>query len=207
MGLACWAALTPVNPCGMQMHSSQMDGLRSAAAPRVLATFNRLHRRLFLGGFLSSLRATGNHEVVVPVAVGLYPSERERLARLPAVQPVFRNETNVPVAKRRLQYFAEIARSLPPATPLAYWDAGDVLFQSRLQPLWELVRAHPGKLLAACEPGGDYIVDDVWTNSISDSQARRYVGQTIAGRPFINSDFLAGSASTLINYFDTVADW
>jgi hypothetical protein len=178
------------------------------AAPRVLAIFNRRHRRLFLTGFLASLRATGNSEVVVPVAVGLYPSEREHLARSRGVQPVFIRETNEHVARRRLRYFAQIVRTLPHGTPIAYWDAGDVLFQSRLDPLWEVVRANPDKILAACEPtGSDYLVNDEWTRSIINSQARRDAQRIISNRPFINSGFLAGSARALIKYFDTVAHW
>jgi hypothetical protein len=39
-----------------------------------------------------------------------------------------------------------------PNTPVAYWDAADVYFQSSLVKLWELVRANSAKLLAVQEP-------------------------------------------------------
>ena len=53
---------------------------------------------------------------------------------------------------RRLRDFADVVASWPEATPAAYWDAGDVIFQNRLAPLWTLVRSQPGKLLAVGEP-------------------------------------------------------
>ena len=56
------------------------------------------------------------------------------------VKPIFRTDSGEHVARRRLREFADITRLLPPATPVAYWDAGDILFQSPLVLLWELVR-------------------------------------------------------------------
>ena len=41
--------------------------------------------------------------------------------------------------------------SWPADTPVAYWDAADVVFQDRIAPLWDLVRAHPDQLLAVTE--------------------------------------------------------
>jgi hypothetical protein len=187
-------------------------GCLSKSAPatgHVLAAFDRRDLRLFREQFLTSLRAAGNSESVIPVAVGLYPSERERLARASGVKPVFRSETAEHVARRRLREFAEITSGLPPATPVAYWDAGDVIFQGRLQPLWEMLRIHPGKLLAVREPSGhpDNSAVIAWTESIADPAARRDAQQTIFHRPFLNSGFLAGAASALATYFHTVANW
>ena len=108
---------------------------------RVVSAFNRRHLRLFCTRFLASLRATGNREQVIPLAIGLYPSERRRLGHEPGVIPVFRSENGQTVARRRLRDFIVITSALPPAMPVAYWDAGDVIFQSRLEPLWELVRS------------------------------------------------------------------
>ena len=139
--------------------------------------------------------------------MGLYPSERKRLARLPGVEPVFLRETNEHAARRRLRVFGDIVKTLPPATPVAYWDAGDVIFQSRLHPLWEMLRAHPGKLLAVCEPDAEHFVEDQWTKTITDPAARRNAQRTMFQRPFINAGFLVGPASALTSYFETVAHW
>ena len=58
----------------------------------------------------------------------------------------------VPV--RRLHDFARLTAELAGDTPVAYWDVGEVLFQDSLKPLWNLVAANPGKLLAVAEPRG-----------------------------------------------------
>src|SRR3712207_9120729 len=54
--------------------------------------------------------------------------------------------------RSRVRDFPRVIERWPDDTPVAYWDAGDVLFQGRLAPLWDLVRAHPEKVLAAREP-------------------------------------------------------
>jgi hypothetical protein len=176
---------------------------------RVLSAFDRRHLGLFCTRFLTSLRATGNPELVIPLAVGLYPSERRRLARKFGVKPVFRSDNGQTVARRRLRDFIEVTGSLPPMTPVAYWDAGDVIFQGRLQPLWELVRAHPDKLLAAREPSGhpDNPAVAKWTDSISDPVARRSAQKSIYCRAFLNGGFAAGTAAAMTKYFRTVANW
>jgi hypothetical protein len=188
----------------------------SAACPsnekvpaRILTGFNRRHYGLFRARFLSSLRASGNQDVVIPFAIGLYPSERRRIAAIPGVRPVFGVENGQTVARRRLYDFAEITSRLPHETPVAYWDAGDVIFQGRLEPLWQLVRAHPDKLLAAREPSGhpDNPAAFKWTNSITDPAARRQAQQTIFYRAFINGGFAAGTAKSMTRYFRTVANW
>jgi hypothetical protein len=178
-------------------------------APRILSTFNRRHRKLFYAGFLASLRTSGNDATVIPVAVGLYPGERERLVRFPGVKPVFRRATDEHVARRRLREFAEITRALPSTTPIAYWDAGDVIFQAQLQQLWELIRTHRGELLAVREPSGypDNPAVRQWTETITDPEARCDAQRKIYDRPFINSGFLAASASVLTEYFETTAKW
>ena len=180
-----------------------------ASSPRVLAAFDRRHLTQFYSRFLNTLRANGNHEVVIPVAIGLYTDERSRLARAANVRPVFRSERGDYVARRRLRVFAELTRVLPPSTPVAYWDAGDVIFQSQLKPLWELVRANPHQLLAAREPSGypENPVVVLWTESIIDPESRRYAHQTIFQRPFLNSGFVAGTASALTTYFEMAARW
>ena len=176
---------------------------------RVLAAFDRRHLGQFCRLFLASLRAAGNRELVIPLAIGLYASERRRLANETGVEPVFRNENGQTVARRRLRDFSEITSSMPAATPVAYWDAGDIVFQARLQPLWDLVRKHPDKLLAAREPCGypDNPAVAKWTQSISDPSARCAAQEVVYRNAFLNSGFAAGTAGVLSKYFRTVANW
>ena len=182
---------------------------KSVLTGYVLAGFDRRHLHLFRQQFLPSLRIAGNKEQVLALAVGLYQSERERFQLLAGVTPYFKSDNGQTVARRRLYDFAEIAGGLPPTTPIAYWDAGDVIFQGRLQTLWEQVEANPNKLLVASEPvshpQNKAVVD--WTEGIVDSNSRRRVRETLYHRAWLNGGFVAGTARTLIAYFHTVADW
>jgi hypothetical protein len=178
-------------------------------APRILASFNRRHLGPFCRRFMASLRASGNDELVTPVAIGLYPSEQRQLASLAGVRPIFLSENGGHAARRRLREFAAIATALPPATPIAYWDAGDVVFQARLAPLWSAVAKHPGKILAAPEPM-TYSANRamiLWAESIADPAERRDVQRTLTPHQVLNSGFAAGSASAMKTYFDVVARW
>ena len=85
---------------------------------------------------------------------------------------------------------------------MAYWDAGDVIFQDRLQGLWDLVSEHPERLLVVEEPEShpeNTAVAD-WTLSIRDPEARRRAFDLLSTRPFLNSGFAAGTAKTLLAY-------
>jgi hypothetical protein len=173
---------------------------------RVLAAFDRRHLERFRRQFLGSLRAAGNNEPVTAVGYGLYPSEQRILARTPGLELVARpagggGAERPPI--RRLHDFADVVASWPEATPAAYWDAGDVIFQSRLATLWTLVRSHPGKLMAVREPVSFPRNPAVraWTQSIHDLQARRRAFALLSSRPFLNSGFAAGTAQTLRAYF------
>ena len=99
-------------------------------------------------------------------------------------------------ALRRLHDFQEIVASWPEDTPVAYWDAGDVLFQGRLGPLWDLVRANPDRLLVMREPVGigESPVIVPWTDHILDPGVRREMRDLLAAKPFINAGFAAGTA-------------
>ena len=180
------------------MRNSSSDE-RADTSPQIMAAFDRRHLKFFRARFLGSLRATGNKELVVPVAIGLRPHEQRGLASAPGVRPIFRSENGQHVARRRLREFAEITRSLPPETPVAYWDAGDVVFQASLQPLWQLLRRSPGKLLVAREPSGhpDNFAVTLWTGSIADPTARHEAERTVFHRPFLNSGFVAGNAGAM----------
>lgn len=169
----------------------------------VLAAFDRFHFEKFRRQFLTSLRASGNDDVVRCVAYGLYPSQQRALARLANVRALLlpRNEVEVPV--RRLLDFQAVLEELPPSAPAAYWDAGDVVFQSELTELWNQVRAHPNSLLAA--PEGMSFMENLamqrWTLSINSTIARRYAWEALSSRPVINSGFAAGTVGVLKAYF------
>jgi len=170
--------------------------------PRILVALNRRHLDRFRGPFLRTLRASGNHEHVTVAGYGLYPSEVRRLEMLPNVAVVNHSSNGVLPPIRRLRDFQPIVASLPPMTPVAYWDAGDVVFQAGLQPLWHLVRKTPDRLLAVREPKGYPHNSAVaaWTLSIDHPAARRRAFDLFAANPFLNSGFAAATARTMLTY-------
>jgi hypothetical protein len=189
---------------------ARFPGEDSSPAPprtsRVLAAFNRRDAQRFRRQFLKTLRAGGNHEPVTAVAYGLYPSERNLLAALPGVEVIAIADTHVSPALRRARDFQAAIARWPENTPVAYWDAGDVLFQSSLAPLWGLVRAHPDALLVARDASG-YPENPVivsWTDAIRDLAARRRAFELLSTHPFLNSGFAAGTAGALIRYLKEV---
>ncbi|MGE3819904.1 MAG: glycosyltransferase family 2 protein [Isosphaeraceae bacterium] len=176
---------------------------RRGEAPRVLAAFDQNHARKFRRQFLPTLRASGNRETVTVVGYGLDPLDRRLLAGTEGVELIHVVPNGVHPAIRRLRDFPTILSQWPPETPVAYWDAGDVAFQSPLGPLWTLVRAHPGKLLVVREPSRypENGAVAAWTLGIHDPVARLRVFRLLASRPFFNAGFAAGDAKTLIRYF------
>jgi lipopolysaccharide biosynthesis glycosyltransferase len=103
---------------------------------------------------------------------------------------------------RRLLDFQTLIAGLPPETPVAYWDAADVLFQGSLAPLWNLVRENPDRLLAVREPTGYPRNRAVtkWSLSIRDTQWRTRLFELLKVRPFLNSGFAAGTARVMLAY-------
>jgi hypothetical protein len=195
----------PVGNCGAERSDS--DG--KAASGQILAAFNRRDLKPFIDQFLRSLRRSGNKETVIPLALSLYPSEQSRLAQMSNVKPVFRMDDGRFVARQRLRGFQYILKRMSPKAPVAYWDAGDVIFQASLRPLWELVRQHPNKLLVAQEPVRHPESPTItnWTRGIDDPAMRRKVRALLYPRPWLNAGFVAGNAGALLQYFGTVADW
>jgi RimJ/RimL family protein N-acetyltransferase len=175
---------------------------RSRLTGRVLVAFDRRHMVPFRQRFLRSLRAWGNAEIVTVVGYGLYPSEQRVLAGLPGIEVVPLAVNGVMPPVRRLSDFQPLVASWPEETPVAYWDAGDVLFQSQLEPLWQQVAATPRALLAVSEPKGypDNQAVSQWTLSIHDPRARHEAFQLLSSRPFLNSGFAAGTASAMLAY-------
>jgi hypothetical protein len=173
-----------------------------AAPGRVLAAFDRRHARKFHRLFLASLRASGNREPVTAVAYGLYPSERRLLAALPGVDVVALPANRVHPAIRRLRDFQTVIARWPEETAVAYWDAGDVLFQARVAPVWDLVRAHPDVLLAVRDTIGypENPVIGPWTSTIRDLKARHRAFGLLSTNPYLNGGFAAGTARALLRY-------
>ncbi|RUL87840.1 glycosyltransferase family 2 protein [Tautonia sociabilis] len=172
---------------------------------RVLAAFDRRHYRLFLRRFVGSFRRAGNTETITAFASGLYPSERRLLAATPGIELEVVPDDLHP-AKGRLRDFRPVVERWPEDTPVAYWDAGDTFFQARISPLWDLVRAHPDRLLAVLEvltfrqtaPGGSYS----WLTSIHDEASRRHWLDLLLDRQVINGGFAAGTARVFARYLD-----
>jgi hypothetical protein len=168
----------------------------------ILTAFDRKHCDKFTHRFMTSLRGAGNKETVLAFACGLYPSEQRTVASLTGVQLIHLAPNGVHIALRRLLEFQRPLERLPPRTPVAYWDAGDVIFQDRLSDLWSLVDANPDRLLITAEKAGRFVtsVIDNWISFIADAGARRAASELMFGRPFFNSGFIAGTAATMLRY-------
>jgi hypothetical protein len=168
----------------------------------ILAAFDRRHLRKFEHRFLASLRGSGNEEPVLAFGYDLYPSEQRALARLRGVELTARASNRVEAAILRLWDFQGALAQLPPQTPVAYWDAGDVIFQDGLSNLWSMVRANPMRLLVVAEPFSHPENEAVgqWTLSIADADARKYAFDLLSTGPFFNSGFAAATAESMLRY-------
>jgi len=176
---------------------------RQARAPgHILTAFDRRDYVRFRTHFLSTLRAAGNHEQVWAFAYGLFPSERARLEAQEGVRVIASPGNRVSPALRRLKDFQRVVADLPGETPVAYWDAGDVLFQGSLGPLWDLTAQHPGLLLAVVEPRSypDNPAIPRWCDNILDPAARERAFELLSTNVFLNSGFAAGTASAVLDY-------
>jgi hypothetical protein len=175
----------------------------SAPVPgRILAAFDRRDHTRFRTQFLRTLRASGNQERVWAFAYGLYPTELTMLAAEPGVEVVAIPHDGVCPALRRLRDFPRLLERWPEETPVAYWDAGDILFQGQIDPLWELVSARPGLLHVVAEPLSypENMIIRPWCNCIRDAEARRQAFEVLTSNVFLNSGFAAGTAAALIDY-------
>lgn len=180
--------------------STDQDTIRNA---KILVAFNRRDVKRFSNVFLKTLRTFGNHQEVVVVGYGLYPSECRRLSLNAGVRVIARAPNGQMPPVRRISDFGEITATYDPRTPVAYWDASDVLFQGRLDSLWKTTQTCPDKLLAVREPKGypHNAAIKGWTHSIQDPRMRRRAFQMFATNPFLNSGFAAGTAATMTKYF------
>jgi len=173
-----------------------------ASSGCVLAAFNRRHLGKFLRQFLASLRRAGNREKVLAVGYGLFPSEQSRVNGLPQVSLRALPEAVTMPPIRRLFDFQALLSGVTADTPVAYWDAADVIFQGSLAGLWQIVRQNPDRLLAVREPSGHPRNAAVakWSRSIRDPGWRQRTFELLKVRPFLNSGFAAGTAGTMLAY-------
>lgn len=201
-GAEAWHRPSPMHAHGAATAVAPVDVDDPGPSGRILAAFDRRHSSLFARRFLATLRASGNRETVSAVAYGVFPSVRNVLARMPGVDLIASRNDGHP-ARRRLRDFAAVVARWPGDTPVAYWDAGDVVFQDRVAPLWDLIRADPDRLLVAREKleFHESPVVIAWAESIADLEARRQALDLLMRRPVLNSGFAAGTARTLLRYF------
>jgi hypothetical protein len=180
-----------------------LAGVASKRDGRVLVAFDSRHYDRFVGQFLLSLRANGNNEVVTVMGYGLLPEQTRWLERFDGVELFRRPHDGRAVPIRRVEDFQRAMEGWHAETPVAYWDAGDVIIQTRLDELWSLVRANPDKLLAVREPHGHpkNLAVSAWTTSIHDAGCRKHAYDLLTTRPFLNSGFAAGTAASLMRYF------
>jgi hypothetical protein len=169
----------------------------------ILAAFDRRHLHKFRYRFLRSLRRSGNQERVVAFGYGLYPSEQRQLRRLPGVELIPVPSHAVGVAIRRLFDFQGPLKRLPSDAIVAYWDAGDVIFQDRLTDLWALASDSPERLLVVEEPWQDPKKNNVaakWTSYIHDPVSRRQTFDLLTKHAFLNSGFAVATVGTMLRY-------
>lgn len=169
---------------------------------RILAAFDRRDQHRFRTQFLTSLRDSGNHEPVWAFAYGLFPTELARLEAQPGVTVTAIPHDGVCPALRRLGDFQQVVAHWPEDTPVAYWDAGDILFQAPLEPLWDMVDSNPDLLLITAEPKSypENPVIRTWSDRIHDPSARARAFETMSTNVFLNSGFAAGTASAILSY-------
>jgi hypothetical protein len=151
--------------------------------------------------FMRSLRDSGNSEPVTALAYGLSAQERSLLAQMPGVEVIAPPFDGHP-AKLRLRDFQTVVERWPENTPVAYWDAGDVLFQDRLGPLWDLARIQPGRLLVTreCVDFHESHVCRGWVETIRDPESRKRALELVHRRPILNGGFAAGSSQAFLQY-------
>ncbi|MEM7315880.1 MAG: hypothetical protein AAF497_22320, partial [Planctomycetota bacterium] len=173
-------------------------------APIVMAAFDSGHQIPFCDQFLSSFRRSGNNETVTAITYGLTQSVVAKIRTHRNVGTV-----NLPAARRgervaivRMVGFRDYLATLPEQTPVAFWDAGDVIFQDSIAPLWQLVESHPGKVLAVRECQDVSNGMDTWTRSMPNEKSRKEVDELMAGKFPFNGGFAASTAGCMKSYFD-----
>ena len=143
----------------------------------------------------------GNAEKVTAVVSGVLPSEQRLLAAMPNVEVVVVPGDANP-ALRRLRNFGEILSGWPDDTPVAHRDAGDILFQSRVTPLWDIVRRTPtGCSQSRKSPptAMTRATDCGWSRSPT-RVPRTSALNLLLDLPVLNAGFFAGTARAMRLY-------
>ena len=184
-----------------------VDVAESRREGEILVAFDRGHQQLFIRQFLQRLRFFGNWHKVHAVTFGLRRKHLRDLIGLEGVELHAFPFITQNVPRARLTGFQVPLSKMCPRTPVAYWDTGDVLFQSSLEPLWESIRSLPEKLQVVEEPlpfeqNG---AQRHWINMIEDESIRRRAHDLSSGRPVVNGGFIAGRAGQLLEYFRKAA--
>ena len=171
--------------------------------PRILTALNARHLRPFHERFLTTLAAVGIKERVTVLGYGLGQWQRRLLRQHPNVDGVVAlPATTLSPGVARLEAFSRVLAEMQPDTPVAYWDAGDVLFQAPLAPLWSEIGRQPDRLLVVREPK-PHPVDSIlraWASRIRDVTIRRQAYHVMSHLPFFNGGFAAGTARSLARY-------
>ena len=173
----------------------------------ILVSFDRGHQHLFIRQFLQRLRHSGNWHKVHAVTFGMRRKHLRDLTGLEGVELHAFPFVTKNIPRARLTGFQLPLSKMCPKTPVAYWDAGDVLFQASLEPLWESIRTLPDKLQVVEEPwpfekNG---AQRHWINMIEDEVTRRNAHDLSTGKSVVNGGFIAGRAGQLLDYFRKAA--
>jgi hypothetical protein len=190
-------------PAARATHMPRTDSAAprpAAAAARILTAVDWYHVERFRRLFLPTLKASGNRIPVSVAAYGLAPTELRALASEALVAEVLeRPASGHSPGVRRMLDFQVLLAPHSPSRIVAYWDAGDVLFQERLDALWRVAAENPDRLLVVREPVSHPANPALaaWTLRMPNLAVRRRVFDLLAPRPFLNGGFVAGSVATM----------
>jgi len=179
-------------------HRSIIPGSDGSAEPRIIVALDRHHFNLLCSQFIPSLRASGNNEVVSVVGYGFYASQQRKLARFPNIDVHSLPISTVHPMMKRLDDFQRVVEQFPSRTPVAFWDAGDAMFQQELKPLWSLILQEPEKFHTVTEPTEDYT--ESWVCAIQDASLRNSFRRWVSMYGILNGGFGAATASTMLLY-------
>lgn len=184
-----------------------MQDLQQVGDSAIITAFDGRQQQpdRFRSRFLQSLRRAGNQDTVIAVTYGLPSGLNRELARLQNVRVVAKPEPPAHPSIHRLETFRELTASLPPTTKVGSWDAGDVLFQSRLEPLWELLETSPKQVHACRETERIRIALRRWILKVRSPHSQAWLQQISRGKPFLNAGGLAGTAQAMHEYYTLAA--
>ena len=192
--------------------SSRPDGHQQSEPPqisetdrpgRILTAFDQFDFHVFRDQFLRSLRLSGNDESVTVVGYGLTREQERWLSGATNVDYLPLPATGRFPGRTRMKDFQRVLRRLPANRPVAYWDAGDCIFQGSLEPLWKLVRENRRRVLC-CAEGANHPEDASivrWTSTIRDAAAREFVFRLLSTNTYLNSGFAACTAGVMLRLF------